>query len=130
MDRFLLFINSIYLGLGSFFSFFVAPTLFKVLQKEQAGSVVERVFPVYFGIGLAVSLITLLLSFRITKIVFFLALLNIFLHGLHLFYILPTARGFKGVDDVLFMKWHSISVAVNFLSLFTTLLLCLILIKR
>jgi hypothetical protein len=51
MDKLLLFLNSAYLGLGAFFSFYVAPTLFKVLEKTEAGKVVERVFPVYFSLG-------------------------------------------------------------------------------
>jgi hypothetical protein len=41
MDKLLLFLNSAYLGLGAFFSFYVAPTLFKVLEKTEAGKVVE-----------------------------------------------------------------------------------------
>jgi hypothetical protein len=48
MDKLLLFLNSAYLGLGAFFSFYVAPTLFKVLEKTEAGKVVERVFPCLF----------------------------------------------------------------------------------
>lgn len=130
MSKIVLFINSYYLGLGSFFSFFVAPTLFRVLQKEQAGAVVERVFPVYFGIGLLVSLITLFIGFRIGKVVLVLALLNVILHALHLFYILPTAHSLKPIDYQAFMKWHGISMGVNLLSLSITLILCIILIRK
>ncbi|MFN3871231.1 MAG: DUF4149 domain-containing protein [Aquificaceae bacterium] len=130
MDKFLLFINSLYLGLGAFFSFFVAPTLFKVLQKEQAGTVVEKIFPVYFSIGLAVSLITSLLSFKLSKSVFYLAFINLLLHALHVFYILPKAHALKTVDYSTFMKWHGLSMGVNLLSLLLTLILCILLIRR
>ncbi|MEJ7555972.1 MAG: DUF4149 domain-containing protein, partial [Aquificaceae bacterium] len=84
MLKFLLFINSLYLGLGAFFSFFIAPTLFKVLQKEQAGAVVEKVFPVYFSLGLVASLITIILSFKYSKLIFGLALANALIHALHI----------------------------------------------
>lgn len=130
MDRLLLLLNSAYLGLGAFFSFFVAPTLFRVLSKEQAGSVVQRVFPVYFYIGLAVSLLTLLLGLRVGKLVALLALANLSLHALHLFYVLPTVHSLKGVDQSAFAKWHGISMGLNLLSLSLTFLLCVLLLRK
>ncbi len=130
MLKFLLFINSLYLGLGSFFSFFIAPMLFKVLQKEQAGAVVERIFPVYFGIGLVVSLATLLLGFKHGKLIAGIALFNLLLHALHIFYVLPTAHSLKLTDYNAFMKWHGISMGMNLLGLLLTLFLCLLLIRR
>ncbi len=130
MFKFLLFINSLYLGLGSFFSFFVAPTLFKVLQREQAGAVVERVFPVYFSVGLMVSLFTLVLGFKYSKLIASLALFNLILHAIHVFYVLPTSHALKMVDYQAFMKWHGISMGMNLLSLFLTLLLCILLMRR
>jgi uncharacterized membrane protein YwzB len=130
MDKFLLFINSAYFGLGVFFSFYVAPTLFKLLAKEQAGSVVERVFPIYFGIGLAASLLTLVLGLRLGKAIAFLALINSVMHALHLLYILPTAHALKAVDYQAFMKWHGVSMATNLTSLLITLIICVVLIRR
>jgi len=130
MLKFLLFINSLYLGLGSFFSFFIAPTLFKVLQKEQAGAVVEKVFPVYFSLGLVASLITIILSFKYSKLIFGLALANVLIHALHIFYVLPTAHNLKMVDYQAFMKLHGISMGMNLLSLFLTLLICIVLMRK
>ncbi len=130
MEKLLLFINSLYLGLGAFFSFYVAPTLFRVLEKSQAGKVVEKVFPVYFSVGLVVSLLTLILGFRYGKFLLLLALLNSLLHGVHLFYVLPTASRLKEVDYQAFMTWHGISMGINLLSLLITLVLCVYLIKR
>lgn len=130
MGKFLLFLNSAYLGLGSFFSFFVAPTLFKVLQNEQAGAVVEKVFPVYFSLGLLVSLITLILGFKLGRLIAFIALLALLLHALHIFYILPKAHALKPVDYTAFMKWHGISIGVNLLSLLLVFVLCVLLMRR
>ncbi len=130
MGKFLLFINSAYLGLGSFFSFFVAPTLFRVLQKDQAGAVVERVFPVYFSIGLLISFITLILGYRLGKLIALLASLSLLLHAIHIFYILPKAHTLKLVDYDAFMKWHGVSMGINLLSLLLIFFLCVLLMKR
>lgn len=130
MDRLLLLFNSAYLGLGSFFSFFVAPTLFRVLQREQAGAVVEKVFPVYFTIGFLVCLVSFFAGFLVGKVVLFLSFANLLLHGVHLFYILPTVHSLKQVNYGAFMKWHGISMTVNLISLILTLILCILLLRR
>jgi len=130
MGKFLLFLNSAYLGLGSFFSLFVAPTLFRVLQKEQAGAVVERVFPVYFSIGLVVSFITLILGLKLGRLIALMALLTLLLNAIHIFYILPTAHALKPVDYNAFMKWHGISMGVNLISLFLVLVIYITLMRR
>ncbi|MCS7308548.1 MAG: DUF4149 domain-containing protein, partial [Aquificaceae bacterium] len=129
-DRLLLLFNSAYLGLGSFFSFFVAPTLFRVLQREQAGAVVEKVFPVYFTIGFLVCLVSFLVGFFVGRLIILLSLANLVLHTAHLFYILPTAHSLKQVDYGAFMKWHGISMTVNIISLLLTLILCILLLRR
>lgn len=130
MEKLLLFINSLYLGMGAFFSFYVAPVLFRVLEKAQAGKVVEKVFPVYFALGLVASLLTLFLGFRIGRLLFSLALINTLLHTLQLFYVLPTAHGLKEVNYQAFMKLHGVSMGINLLSLLATLVICVYLTRR
>lgn len=130
MVKLLIFLNAFYLGLGSFFSFFVAPTLFKVLQKEMAGNVVEKIFPVYFSIGLVLLLINSIISFQISRLVFFLSVINALIHAIHIFYVLPTAHSLKKVDYILFMKWHGISMGMNTISLFLVFLVCLVLLRK
>jgi len=130
MDKLLLFLNSAYLGLGAFFSFYVAPTLFKVLEKTEAGKVVERVFPVYFSLGIVVMLISTLLGWKVNRSFFLLALINLLIHLVHKFYVLPTASALKAVDYSAFMKWHGISMLLNGISLLLTLVMIIILSKR
>ncbi|MGC8853094.1 MAG: DUF4149 domain-containing protein [Hydrogenobacter sp.] len=129
MPKFLLFLNSLYLGLGMFFSFYVAPVLFKVLQKEQAGRVVEKVFPVYFGIGLVVSLLSLMLGFRLSKWLTLLWILNVLILAFQEFYVIPHSRELKLTDYQAFMKLHGISVTLNLIHLLSVLILCVVLIK-
>jgi hypothetical protein len=130
MDRLLLFLNSAYLGLGALFSFYVAPTLFKVLEKTEARKVVERVFPVYFSLGGVVMLISTLLDWRLSKTFFLLALINLLIHLVHRFYVLPTADALKAVDYSAFTRWHGISMLLNGISLLLTLVMIIILSKR
>jgi len=105
MDKLLLFLNSAYLGLGAFFSFYVAPTLFKVLEKTEAGKVVERVFPVYFSLGVVVMLISTLLGWKVSRSFFLLALINLLIHLVHRFYVLPLPKG-CGLFRLHEMAWH------------------------
>jgi len=108
----------------------VAPTLFKVLEKTEAGKVVERVFPVYFSLGVAIMLISTLLGWRLSKTFFLLALANLLIHLVHRFYVLPTADALKAVDYSAFMRWHGISMLLNGISLLLTLVMIIILSKR
>ncbi|MFN3813777.1 MAG: DUF4149 domain-containing protein [Aquificaceae bacterium] len=130
MVKLLLFLNTFYLGLGSFFSLYVAPTLFKVLEKEQAGKVVERVFPVYFGIGLLVVFSSLLMTLRFDKLLALLSLLNLLILAFQEFYVLPISHQLKMVDYQAFMRWHGVSMVLNLISLLMIFISCILLIKK
>ncbi len=55
----------IWIGMIFFFSFFAAPAIFRVLQRETAGDVVGEIFPVYWAIGYVAgvtSLVTLIIT--------------------------------------------------------------------
>ncbi len=130
MFKTLLFLSSAYLGLGAFFSFFVAPTLFRVLDTSQAGKVVEKVFPVYFSIGLAVSLISVIFGNRVNKVYLIVALIAVLIVGAQLFFINPYAHSLKGTDYKMFLKVHGLSMTLNLLHLILVAVLCFILIKK
>ncbi len=54
-----------WIGSVIFFSFFVAPSVFKVLERKQAGDVIGNIFPKYYGLGYVCCLLavaTLLMS--------------------------------------------------------------------
>ncbi len=130
MSKFLFFLNSFYLGMGVFFSIYVAPTLFKVLEKAEAGKVVEKVFPVYFGIGFLVMLFSLAVGWKVSKIFFTVSLVNFLLHGVHLFYVLPKAKSLKVIDYSEFMKWHGVSMGLNLLGLLLVLVMIILLTRK
>jgi fatty acid desaturase len=130
MVKFLLFLNAFYLGLGTFFSFYVAPLLFRVLEKEYAGRVVEKVFPVYFGLGLIFSLLSLILGFRLGKGVVIILILNLIILAFQEFYVLPLSHHLKFTDYEAFMKWHGISMVLNLTHLLLVFVLCILLLLK
>ncbi|HID66279.1 MAG TPA: DUF4149 domain-containing protein [Aquificaceae bacterium] len=129
-EKLVLFLLSVFFGLGSFFSFYVAPTLFKTLEKSQAGTVVEKVFPVYFAIGLVLVLVSLILGFNFGKIFITLVVLNLILLLIQEFFIIPTAHTLKQTNYQLFLKYHGISMAINLGILILTFIKILILILK
>ncbi len=118
----MIFLLSFYFGLGSFFSFIVAPELFKTLERSVAGDIVERIFPIYFGVGLGAVGISLLIGITSKMKRFLLTLLAVNLLVLIAleFYVLPKAHSLKVSGSPEFMKMHLVSVIMSTVSLFLT----------
>ncbi len=119
MEKIVISILSAYIGMGIFFSFYIAPLLFKMLERSKAGSIVENIFPVYFAIGIATVFISLAISFISSlgkKVYFPLAGALILLLILE-FYIVPTAHELKNTNYSAFMRFHTYSVALNVTSM-------------
>ena len=129
-EKLALFLISVFFGLGAFFSFYVAPILFKVLEKSQAGAVVERVFPIYFGLGLILVAIAVLVGKEVGKLFLILGIINLALLGLELFYMVPTMHKLKQVNYELFMKYHGFSMGINLLILLLTLTKAILIILK
>ena len=102
-------------AIGSFFSFAVAPILFKTLPKEEAGKVVEKVFPLYFGFCLGLDALSLLAVFKanVGFILILILILTITLNAVQLYIIIPESREKKKTDYKGFLKLHKISVILN-----------------
>jgi len=103
-------------AIGAFFSFLVAPLLFKTLLKELVGKVVEKVFPFYFALCLGLDALSLLAVFKanVGFILILILILTITLNAVQLYVILPESREKKKSDYEGFLKLHKISVAMNF----------------
>ena len=54
-------ILAISLGMMIFFSFVLAPMIFKILDAENAGKFVRKIFPYYYNVNLGISFIVLLI---------------------------------------------------------------------
>jgi len=118
----MIFLLSSYFGLGAFFSVVVAPTLFRSLERAVAGSIVEKIFPFYFGLGLGAVAVSLLIALtsRMSRLLITLLSANLLVLLALQFYVLPKAHGLKAVDSPAFVKLHLISVIMSVISLFFT----------
>ena len=61
---------AISLGMMIFFSFIVAPVIFKVLSAKDAGKFVRKIFPYYYIVNLSFLLVVVGLFFSISSIGF------------------------------------------------------------
>jgi len=67
MQQISLYLMSIILGIMLFFSFVVAPVTFTALDEENARKFIRKIFPYYYTVNLAISVLVLIL-FIILKI--------------------------------------------------------------
>ncbi len=118
----MIFLLSFYFGLGSFFSYIVAPQLFKSLERSVAGGIVEKVFPLYFGIGLGAVGISLLIGItsKMSRFLLLLLFVNLLILLALNFYVLPEAHALKSANSPEFARIHLISVIMSTVSLFFT----------
>lgn len=49
----------VWVGSITFFSFFAAPSIFKILERGEAGKVVGSIFPKYYGVGYISSVVAI-----------------------------------------------------------------------
>ena len=103
-----------------FFSFAVAPIIFKVLKENEARKFVRTIFPYYYLINL--MLISLICIFLFSKdfinLDFYLLVAVAILFAISLFILMPminNARDQK--QDIKFKYLHMISVIINFLQI-------------
>ncbi len=114
--------NLIAISLGTmiFFSFIVAPVIFKVLDAVNAGKFVRKIFPFYYMINLIILSLVVIIFIYNSQIntdfylVLFLALLFAFL----LFILMPMINKFKdNNEDKKFDFSHKFSVILNFVQM-------------
>ncbi len=116
MTNLVIFMLSAWFGVSLFFSFDVAPMLFDTLPGILASAVVSHIFPIYFGIGLFILILSMVLMFKdrinLRKIYPLLAY-NIIVCLSFLIYILPEADILKHTNYQGFMRLHAISMILN-----------------
>ena len=115
---------SIILGIMLFFSFAVAPIIFKVLKEKDARRFVRTIFPYYYCINLIlVSLVCIFLFYKdFINFDFYLLLSIAILFAISLFVLMPminNARDQKKENK--FKYLHAASVVINFLQIFILL---------
>lgn len=111
------FMLSAYFGLSVYFSFFIAPLLFKLLNKNDAGLVVSNIFPSYFTIGIIAFFICLIyiMRYAFSSIIAAIIVIAMILLIIQLFYIIPESRVLKETNYDVFLKLHKWSMVFNIL---------------
>ncbi len=113
---------SLVLGIMLFFSFVVAPMIFKVLSPENAGLFVRAIFPYYYLVNLLIlGTITIFYIFYKTfTLDFYLILITALLFLFNLIFLMPKINKYKDQkNERAFKISHFISVIINFSQLIT-----------
>tara|TARA_B100000941_G_scaffold262309_1_gene214977 strand:+ start:413 stop:799 length:387 start_codon:yes stop_codon:yes gene_type:complete len=110
-------ILAISLGMMIFFSFVLAPMIFKILDAENAGKFVRKIFPYYYFVNLIFLIIALILFIIISSIdtrfyiTMALALSFVFAQ----FILMPMINKLKDNNEEKKFKYaHGTSVIINF----------------
>ena len=114
--------NLIAISLGAmlFFSFVIAPVIFKVLDASNASKFVRKIFPHYYLINLIILSIAVLLLFYISSINldFYITLVVTILFAFSLFILMPLINKFKDSKEEKKFKYsHALSVIINFIQI-------------
>ena len=111
---------SLVLGVMLFFSFVLAPMIFKVLPPDNASVFVRAIFPYYYLVNLFIlSIISSFYIFNKTFVLdFYLILISALLFFFNLIYLMPKINKFKDQQkEKAFKISHFISVIINFMQL-------------
>ena len=114
--------NLIAISLGAmlFFSFVVAPVIFKVLDAKNAGKFVRKIFPHYYLINLVILSIAVFLLVCISSVNldFYITLTIAILFSFSLFILMPLINKFKDSKKEKKFKYsHNLSVIINFIQI-------------
>ena len=120
MENFIQNIIAISLGMMIFFSFVLAPMIFKILDAENAGKFVRKIFPYYYFVNLIFLSIAAILFFLINSlskdlyIILLLALSFVFAQ----FILMPLINKLKDNNQEKKFKYaHGLSVVINFVQM-------------
>ena len=114
--------NLIAISLGAmlFFSFVIAPVIFKILDANNASKFVRKIFPHYYLINLVLLSIVVLLLLYISSINldFYITLIIAILFAFSLFILMPLINKLKDNKEERKFKYsHTFSVIINFIQI-------------
>ena len=120
MDSLIQSIVAICLGMMIFFSFILAPMIFKILDPENAGKFVRKIFPIYYFVNfvfLSIVVILFLLNSKINfKFYIIVSLVISFIFAQ--FILMPFINKLRDNNEENKFKYaHGFSVAINFLQM-------------
>ena len=120
MDSLIQSIVAICLGMMIFFSFILAPIIFKILDPENAGKFVRKIFPYYYFVNLVFLSIVVILILLNSKINFeFYIIVSLVISFIFAqFILMPFINKLRDNNEENKFKYaHGFSVAINFLQM-------------
>ena len=120
MDSLIQNIIAICLGMMIFFSFILAPMIFKILDPENAGKFVRKIFPYYYFVNLVFLSIVVILILLNSKINFeFYIIVSLVISFIFAqFILMPFINKIRDNNEENKFKYaHGFSVAINFLQI-------------
>lgn len=111
---------SIVLGVMLFFSFVLAPIIFKVLPPDNAGIFVRAIFPYYYLVNLLILCIisSFYVYYETFVLDFYLILFCTLLFFFNLIFLMPKINKYKDQQNEKGFKIsHFLSVIINFMQL-------------
>ena len=113
-------IIAISLGMMIFFSFVLAPMIFKILDAENAGKFVRKIFPYYYFVNLIFLSIAVILFVIISSLglSFYITLSLAISFVFAQFILMPIINKFKDNNEEKKFKYaHGTSVLINFIQM-------------
>ena len=120
MEQISIYLTSIILGIMLFFSFVVAPVTFTALNEENARKFIRKIFPYYYIVNLAISILVLIcfIILKIFSLDFYLILSVAALFAVSNFILMPLINKYRDEkQDNKFKYSHFISVVINFIQM-------------
>ena len=120
MQQISIYLMSIILGIMLFFSFVVAPVTFTALNEENARKFIRKIFPYYYIVNLAISVLVLILFIilKIFSLDFYLILSVAVLFAVSNFILMPLINKFRDEKQhKKFKQSHFVSVVINFVQM-------------
>ena len=120
MENLIQSILAINLGMMIFFSFVLAPMIFKILDAENAGKFVRKIFPYYFFVNLIFLSIAIILYIIIPSLGlnFYITLALAISFVFAQFILMPIINKFKDNNEEKKFKYaHGTSVLINFIQM-------------
>ncbi len=120
MQQISVYLTSIILGIMLFFSFVVAPVTFTTLNEENARKFIRKIFPHYYTVNLAISILVLIcfIILKIFSLDFYLILSVTALFAVSNFILMPLINKYRDEkQDNKFKYSHFISVVINFIQM-------------
>lgn len=111
---------SLVLGVMLFFSFVLAPMIFKVLPPDNAGVFVRAIFPYYYLVNLLILCIicSFYIYYETFVLDFYLILFCTLLFFFNLIFLMPKINKYKDQQNEKGFKIsHFLSVIINFMQL-------------